>query len=177
MKNWIDNYINKNRQKLDVEEPDDQFIWEGISSELNKSKAKRIPWLKLAAVFIVLLTAGYIIIYQTLKQDNEKEYITLSDISDDLAQQENIFQLTINRQMDHIQSMEIDPEKYKAFFEEIEVLDQYFDEYLKDLQEIGNKPKLIQAMLHYYELKIRILKRMLSEIEKTKYNENKSKRL
>lgn len=177
MKNSIDNYIKKNRQKLDVEEPDDQFIWEGISSDFKKNKSKSIPWLKLAAVFIVLLTAGYIIIYQTLKQDDDKKLLTLSDVSEDLAQQENIFQLTINQQMDHIQSMEIDPEKYKTFFEEIEILDQYYNEYLKDLQEIGNKPKLIQAMLHYYELKIRILERMLSEIEKTKYNENKSKRL
>ncbi len=174
---WRDNDINKNRQKLDVEEPDDSFIWEGISSELDKGKSKRIPWLRLAAVFILLLTAGYIIIYQTLKQDEKLEYLSLSDISEDLAQQENIYQLTINQQMDHIQSMEVDPEKYKTFFEEIDVLDQYYDEYLKDLQEVGNKPKLIQAMLHYYELKIRILERMLSEIEKTKYNENKNKRL
>jgi hypothetical protein len=177
MKSWIDNYIKSNRSKLDVEDPDDQFIWDGISKELNKGRSTRIPWLRIAAVFIILLTAGYVIIYQAFKNDEENRIITLSDLSEDLAKQENMFQLTIDQHMEQIQNVEIDPELEKSFFEEIEVLDQYYDEYLQDLQELGNKPKLIQAMLHYYELKIRILERMLNEIEKTKHDENKRNKI
>lgn len=177
MKNWIDKYIKDKRTQLDIEEPDDQFIWDGISNELEKSNRNRIPWLKIAALFIIFLTAGYFIMYRFIKQDEEQKMITIADLSEELGKQENLYQLTINQQMENIQSMDVDPEVYKSFFDEIEVLDQYYDEYLKDLQEVGNKQKLIQAMLHYYELKIRILSRMLNEIEKTKHNENKSKRL
>lgn len=173
--NWLEQYIKKNRSRLDVDEPDDNFIWEGISDNLDEKKGINRMWLKIAAGFIILLACGYAIMYWTLSDSTPDNLLTLSDISEDLGNQENLFQLTIGQKMDDIKSYDVDPKEYESFFEEIEILDKYYADYLADLQEMGNHPRLIQAMLHYYELKIRILERMLNELEKKEYHENNRK--
>ncbi len=175
MMNWLEQYIKKNRKKLDIDEPDDSFIWEGISSNLDDKRGNNKLWLKIAAGFIILLASGYAIMYWTLSNNETDNLLTLSDISEDLKNQESMFQLAVNQKMDNIKSYNVDAKEYSSFFEEIEIIDKYYADYLADLQEMGNNPRLIQAMLHYYELKIRILERMLNELEKKEYHENNRK--
>lgn len=173
MKN-IEEAVKKNRALLDVEEPDDMFIWSGINRKLDKRRNMRFAALRLAAVIVLMIAIGITVLFYE-KGRQTKAMLTLSDISPALKAEENLFVLTIDERMNEIQQTGINREDYKTFFEEIEILDNYYAAYLADLQKMGNNPRLIQAMLHYYELKIRILEKMLNEIEKRKNHENKRK--
>jgi hypothetical protein len=174
MKQPIEDYVYKNRQAMDVEEPDDQFVWEGINREMNRGRRIRMQLMRVAAAFVVLIAGGYLIFSLTTRTEEPAKTITLADISEELASQENIFQLTIDQKLNEIRSYQLDEEKYARFYKELELLDELHQEYVDDLQELGNNPRLIKAMLNYYELKIRILEKLLREIEKHESHENRT---
>ncbi|MBU2650053.1 MAG: hypothetical protein KKA81_03885 [Bacteroidetes bacterium] len=171
----LEDIIRNKRPYLDVEEPDHAYIWEGIERKMEPNPKKRRHFLKIAAIALIILSAGAAIFIPSLRNQNENTFITLSDISPELKTEEMFFTQTIYHQMEEINNANIDHEQYKTFFEEIEILDNYYQEYLGDLQQMGDNPRLIKAMLHYYEMKIRILEKMLNEIEKQQYYENNRK--
>ncbi|MEA3478712.1 MAG: hypothetical protein U9R60_11070 [Bacteroidota bacterium] len=174
MKQPIEDYVYKHRQNMDVEEPDDQFVWEGISRELTRGKRIRMQFLRYAAAVLVLVAGGYLVFSLSNGNNKPARIITLADISEELASQENIFQLTIDQKLIEIQAYDVKQEDYARFYHELQLLDELQEEYINDLQEVGNNPRLIKAMLNYYELKIRILEKLLMEIEKHKSHENKT---
>ena len=174
MKQPIEEYVYKQRQAMDVEEPDDQLIWDGINHELSRGKRIRIQFMRIAASFLVLIAGGYLVFSLMVKKEEPAKLITLSDISEELASQENIFQLTIDHKLNEIQAHKVNQDDYARFYKELQLLDELQQEYIKDLQEVGNKTRLIKSMLNYYELKIRILEKLLMEIEKHESHENKS---
>jgi hypothetical protein len=172
MKNWLEKYIEGNRAYLDVEEPDDSIIWTGVSNQLNPSKNGLRTVLKMAATVAILVAFGYSLIEISDWSLSSKEMMSLSSISDDLARQEKTFQLIIYDREEEISSYDLNNQDLQAFYTEIKILDDYYEDYLQDLQEMGNHPQLIQSMLNYYELKIRILESMLNEIQKREHHEN-----
>ena len=175
MKQPIEDYVDKQRQAMDVEEPDDQFVWEGIKREMTKGQRIRMQLMRYAAAILVLVSGGYLIFSLTAREDEPARNITLADISEELASQENIFQLTIDQRLNEIQAYQVNQEDFARFYKELQLLDELQEEYIQDLQEVGNNPRLIKAMLNYYELKIRILEKLLMEIEKHESHENKTK--
>jgi len=171
----LEDIIKNKRPYLDVEEPDNEYIWEGIERKLGPKPKIRGNFLKIAAIALIIISAGSAILIPFLRKQNDNSFITLSDLSPELKTEEMFFTQTIYHQMEQINNANIDHEQYKSFFEEIEILDNYYQEYLVDLQQMGNNPRLIKAMLNYYEMKIRILEKMLNEIEKQQYYENNRK--
>jgi len=174
MKQPIEEYVYKQRKAMDIEEPDDQLVWEGINMEMTRGKRIRMQVMRYAAAMLVLIAGGYLIFSLTLKENEPARNISLADISEELASQESIFQLTIDQKLNEIQTYQVDHEKYARFYKELQLLDELQEEYIADLQEVGNSPRLIKAMLNYYELKIRILEKLLMEIEKHENHENKT---
>jgi hypothetical protein len=174
MKMPIEDYVDRHRRDMDVEEPEDQFIWEGIHRELSRGRRIRIHVMRYAVAIIILMTASYFIFSLATRKEEPATTITLADISGELASQENLFQLTIDRKLNEIKAYELEEEKYARFYKELEQLDELHQEYVADLQELGDNPRLIRAMLSYYELKIRILEKLLMEIEKQESHENKT---
>ena len=167
----FDEYIKKNRNLLDVDEPDDDLIWQGISGRLEKKKTFFSFW-KVAAAILILLTGAYFI-SRKAQPDQESVSVTLASISPELATQEKSFFLIIDQKLKELEESEINREAYAPFFEELEILDELNAEYLEDLNSGPVSPRLISALLRYYEQKIRILEQLLMEIEKNKYHENK----
>ncbi len=174
MKTGLEKYIEKNRPQLDVEEPDDLLIWEGIRSEIGKKSWKPRPgYWKIAAVIILAFTSGFFLHHQYTKYKSPQT-ITLSGISNTLAKEEAQYQLVIRRQFEQIDQFQIDRIEYQDYFRELSLLDELNTEYLHDLQELQDNPRIIEALLKYYEHKIRILEKLLNEIEKRNSHENKN---
>lgn len=167
----FDEYLKKNRNLLDVDEPDDDLIWQGISGKLEKKKSFFSFW-KVAAAVLILLTGAYFI-SRKAQPVQESVSVTLASISPELATQEKSFFLIIDQKLKELEEREINKEAYASFFEELEILDELNAEYLEDLNTGPVSPRLISALLRYYEQKIRILEQLLMEIEKNKYHESK----
>jgi len=174
MDNKLEDYIRQNRDKLDVEEPDDQFIWEGIKQQSSTRRISPAIMWKAAAVAIVLLTCAYFM-NLIINQNNTQTPFTLSNISPELAKEENLFRLVIDEKMKEIENYDIDPSDFEDIFNELDILELTNKKFLEDLKTQQGNPRLIKALLRYYELKIKILERLLTEIEKHKLYENEQK--
>lgn len=170
MKKDLEEIIKENRLRLDVEEPENDLVWEGVRGGLNK-KQKLPDWFwKVAAIFIFVVSATYFVANETSKK--QVVIVTLSDISKDLGTQEQALQQQVNLKWELVEKRlpDNDPE-IQFLINQLNELDAIYVDYQKDLNRTLDNEPVIRAMLDNYDKKIRILNRLLMEIEKEKDHE------
>jgi len=172
MQNSIEDYIENHRDVLDVETPDDEKIWKGISTELGKSRRLRIWGFRVAAVILVMVTSGVFITYVMHQRKGGVKNYSLLNVSKELGDEENYFHLTIHRKMKEVQQSGSLGEPYYSMITQLRQVDRQVETYMSDIQELGNQPKILNGIIRCYELKIRIIEKTLKEIEKNKHYEN-----
>jgi len=167
----IEEYIRKNRQNIDVENADEDYLWTGISHSINtKNNQKRFFTLKIAAAAILVITLSFIT-YQVTSLRNNQQLI-LAKIDPNLAKQEAQFQKQIKTYYQFIQKANYDEDLLATSFNDLEYIDTLISKYSEDLNKYGPNPKLVNSLMDLYQKKIRMLNRMLNEIEKTQEYEN-----
>ncbi|NQV02481.1 MAG: hypothetical protein HQ542_07535 [Bacteroidia bacterium] len=178
MKNNLESYIDKNRERLDLDSPNDELMWKNISGTLDARK-RQTGWLwKAAAIFLILLSAGSVSIYsvnRTLQQQPAR--ISLKDISQELAEEEVMLRQSVYQKMDQVKESNISPALSVELYRELHQIDIQYDAYFADLQEMGDNPKVIRGMIRCYEQKIKILEKTIHEIDKSERHENKNNTL
>lgn len=167
----LDEYIRKNRDLLDVEKPDEDFLWTGISQSLNKkSKRKSYFILKIAASVLIILGASFFA-YELISIHNNQKLI-LAKIDPDLAKQEAQFQHQIKTYYQLLENADYDKSLLETSFKDLEYIDTLINKYSADLNQFGPNPRLLNSLMDLYQKKIKLLDRMLNEIEKDKKYEN-----
>ena len=171
MKEDLEKYLKTKRLRLDVEEPEVDMIWEGVKHDLSAKKSVLPQWFwKVAAIFIFVVSASYFIINETA--GDRVVLVNLADISEDLGTQEAQLQQLVSLKWDEVQNqLPEENEEFQFLLDELKSLDEVYATYQKDLNSTVNNEPVIRAMLDYYEKKIRILNRLLLEIEKEKYHD------
>lgn len=171
MKEDLEKYLKTKRLRLDVEEPEVDMIWEGVKHDLSAKKSVLPQWFwKVAAIFIFVVSASYFIINETT--GDRVVLVNLADISEDLGTQEAQLQQLVSLKWDEVQNqLPEENEEFQFLLDELKSLDEVYATYQKDLNSTVNNEPVIRAMLDYYEKKIRILNRLLLEIEKEKYHD------
>lgn len=170
METKFEDALKKNRVLLDVDQPDDDFIWSGIQAELKPQPSIRFISWKTAAIILLALISGFIL-NSVLKPSPQHIQVTLADVSPEYAKKEKFYQASIAEKWNQIKVDNFDRKEFADIFKEIDHLEQIKAESLKDLAEIGANPRLIKTLFEYYEIKIRLLELMLAEIDKKK-NDN-----
>ncbi len=164
-------YISKNRHKLDVETPNEDYLWTGIvQSIINKKKTNRFMVFKIAASIVIVLALS-VISYQLISIRNNQQLI-LANIDPKLAKQEIQLQKQIKTYYKVLQSTNYNKYLLTNSFNDLEYIDTLINQYSIDLKRNGPNPKLINSLMDLYYKKIRLLDRMLNEIEKEKNYEN-----
>ncbi len=174
MKINLEEYLKKNRPKLDVEFPD-QSVWNGINAGItnNRTRNKSTLGWKVAAIFLFLISATYVFYNET--KNKEVIFISLSDISSELKQQETEFQNTIGVKWQQVQQvLPSDQSDFQFLFDELNYLETINTDYKSDLSLSGANEQIIRAMLDYYEKKIQLLDRLLMEAQKQQDHEDKN---
>ncbi|MFC2096180.1 hypothetical protein ACFLQ3_00600 [Bacteroidota bacterium] len=167
----IEEYIRKNRQQLDVENADEDYLWTGISHSINKrSKQGRFFTLKIAAAIILVIALSFITYQVTSLRSNQQ--LILAKIDPNLAKQEAQFQNQIKTYYQVLQKSNYDEDLLATSFNDLEYIDTLINKYSEDLSKYGPNPKLVNSLMDLYQKKIRMLNRMLNEIEKTQEYEN-----
>lgn len=167
----IDEYISKNRQEFDVEKPDVDYLWTGISQSLNTKKRQKLFFLfKIAASVIILLGIGFIA-YQMLAIRSNQELI-LAKVDPNLAKEEQQLQNQIKVYYQVLKDSDYNKDLLSENFKDLEYIDTLLKQYSNDLNQNGPNPRLLNSLMDLYEKKIRLLDRMLNEIEKDRQNEN-----
>ena len=162
---------------MDVEEPDDMFIWEGIKAGISQKHKKRVKLYWRAAAILLILISGSVMLSKLGDSQNSQGDLSLADISSDLAADQEMFQVLINAKYNEIKTYNVKLKDYPDFVDELERLEELNREFLADLQTEPANQRLIEALLNYYHQKIRILEKLLMEIEKNKSYENEGQRI
>ncbi len=165
MKTKFEDYLKHNRASLDVDEPDDDFIWSSIQNELKpKKNFQWFSW-KAAAIILMALVSGFVL-NSVMNPTPKVVQMTLADISPDDAEQQQFYQASIKERWDQINKQNIKRSDYAEIFKEMDQLEQLKAESLEDYKELGGNPRLVKTLFEYYEIKIRLLEIMLAEIDK-----------
>ena len=177
----LEKYLKNNRDKLDVESPDDSSIWEGIRSNIikektteNRSRGKIIlmRFRNIAAVVLIALLAGYVI-NDIVNNITVNRRITLNSIDSNLGKKEREYKELIRYKKQEIGSFdEIDNVIINELIEELNRLDTIYGTIMDDLNKNGYNEKIVNTIFDTYEKKIRILELIILENNKTQEHEN-----
>jgi len=170
MKINFEKYLASQRKHIDIENPDDFLIWEGIHNNLNQRKTRvhNVFW-KAAAIILFLVSATYIM-YNEFYHNTPGVYnITLSEIEPAYAERVMEYRIAIDEKWTQVQAVKHgEMKRVEVFLTELDGLDKMYREYQEDYRSYGYNEQLVRAMLDYYDKRVRILDRMLMEIQKHK---------
>jgi len=173
----LEKYLQKQREALDVESPDDQLIWEGIRTELQqvdtRSDRKRmlIRIRNIAAVAILVFSVGYMI-QDIIGDRNPGRGFTLSDIDNDLGVREQEYRTLVSFKQEEAKMFSyVDNLIIAELLEEIQKLDTIYEETMNDLGEIGYNEQVIQTIFDTYEKRIYLLELIILENNKIRNHE------
>ena len=169
----IEDLIKQRKNDLDLEQPPADS-WEVIQKQWKSQPPTRFNWWKVAAMVLLTLSLGLLIRNQTL-QEQVSELASLGDISETYQQVEDDYLMQINQIETEISFEEVAQDEDMAWMvEELKVLDEVNDLYRQDIGKI-NEDQLVEVLIDYYEKKIRLLRKIQLEIERSnkfKNNEN-----
>ena len=168
MKDELKEYIKQNRAEFELYKLEHNVLWSGIESRLDDQEATQlIPWKKLfsyAAAVLLLLSISFGYYLNEQRVENKRNGIALQDVSNDLADTEAYYSMQIDEKLSLIRL------KTRAVDSDLLVQMKIFDDdYLvlkKDLQDNADSEEVINAMIEHYRLKLAMLAKILSEIDK-----------
>ncbi len=169
MKIDLEKYLRTKRQELDVEEPDDVLLWEGIRKEIiTEKKPSGFNVWKIAAIFLAVFTVSYIL-FNEFRMEKEREF-TLSQINESLGTREKAYQEMVKLKMQdaNIQELSGIPENdiLPVLVNELYVLDTIYQDAINDLKQHGYMEQIVEIIFDTYEKRIRILEKIIMETQK-----------
>ena len=168
----LEEYIRKLRKKMDVEKPDEESIWAGISSEMSrKSHIKRMLFWKIAAAVLLAIALGVTLNNNFSGSDIQKPL--MSGLSPEMARQEKQLLEKIDTYQERLQQTNYKKTQLVTQHSELKRIDRLITQYSKDLDTYGPRPEILNTLIDLYHKKIKVMDRMLNEIQKSKSHEDK----
>lgn len=171
-----DKYFEKNKENLDIYQPDEERIWENIcrKRQTNKQLWRQIG-VKVAVAIAVVLMVGVVLRHEIIMQ---KQLDSLSAINEELAEKEKAYIQRVNQKWDELKSLPLmRMSEDDMLLEEIEILDTIYSKCLNDIKQHGYNERAVLIMLDTYEKRLRVLERLINEKRKEQRDENKSKEI
>jgi hypothetical protein len=180
----LEKYLTRQRKNLDVENPDDTAIWDGIQRRLNHdlpaekyvfTRTRLIRIRNIVATVIILFSLGYLT-NDIINRKNYSPGMILSSIDSGLGRRENDYKKLINLKTEEVRSFAgSDDVVINELFEEIKKLDLIYKQAMIDLKVLGPNEKVIHTIFSTYEQKIRLLELIILETNKTNSHGNNEK--
>ena len=106
------------------------------------------------------------------KSIHNNQQLILAKIDPNLAKQEAQFQQQIKAYYQVLEKTDFDKSTLETSFKDLDYIDTLINKYSNDLSQFGPNPRLLNNLMDLYQKKIKLLDRMLNEIEKEKRYEN-----
>ncbi len=169
----IEDIIKEQRENLDLESPPEE-IWEGIRTGWKSdSKTNSYKWWKVAAI-VFISTSVALLLYSLSLQNQVSQLASLGDISAEYKAIEDKYEreiISLETSLDLQQVSEHDD--FAWIVEEMKTLEEINELYRRDIGQNADQHQLVNALIDYYEKKIKLLKKLELEINRTqKFNEN-----
>ncbi len=149
-----------------------EAVWSQIESKSTSKKHwMSIVFNRYAAVFMIGIIVSSIWFATQNKSDKE---IYFNNLYESVLQTEKHYNQVINTQYQEVLDM---PENQKLFFkdlfDEINELDEIYEEQKEELIQSGFSENVFKSMVETQQLKLEILNVILIEFEKINHHENK----
>ncbi|WP_420318735.1 hypothetical protein [Ekhidna sp.] len=162
----IEELIKKRIDQLDRDSPSPE-LWDAIKKDWKSEKRPFSGAWKVAAVIFITISAG-LLLHNISLQNKVEELASLGDISEEYREMENQYLAQINEIESKIPIKEVrNSSDFEWIFQEMNTLDEVNMLYRKDIGMI-NKDQLVNVLIDHYEKKIRLLRKLELEIERSK---------
>jgi len=161
----LEDYIKKNKEKFAGEEPTDGHLDRFLRKLEKEEESKRtsgITFWRVAAAVIVLVTISVSVLLPRFNSPEDVQYasMSLSDVSEDLADVEMYYQSKLEREYAELNSLsETDPE-VKSYMDELENLNELYQELEEELYTSGSHEKVVIAMIENFRLRLEIIEKL-----------------
>jgi hypothetical protein len=184
MNDEFEKYVKQQRNALDTEEPKSEYLWEGVQAALLKKKYKRrVQLWRGAAVLFALITIGQLT-YRFLQPRVASNHHGPIETDETVSMQKGAFHsLEANYQKEvealenQVQSKKINPAEYAVLLGELNYIEEVEDEFKSDIPLVNDKERLAEILVDTYEKKIKLLERLLEQIERDERREQQFKEL
>lgn len=167
MKSNFEEFIEKNRELFDVQEPEaghfERFREKLDTAKTGQGKGRIIsflPWLLAAASVLLLITIS-------LTAINSKKGSELADISPEMKETQGFFESTIIKEMAGIQKIKT-PENAKIIddgLQQMKKLEVNYEILKQELKQSGQDKRVIYAMISNFQQRIEILQTIMLQLE------------
>ncbi len=155
-------FVAGNRDEFENYDLDLDQSWsqiaDGIQNQQEKQSGKKVIWFKIAASVAILIMFSAGMLYWGLGAKKEE---TLFAANPELAEAQAYYTSQIAYKMSLAQSKPGGEE----LFRDIEELDKAFADLKNDLKDNADNEEVIIAMIENYQLKLKILDRLLKELQ------------
>lgn len=181
MSEQIENFIKKHKNEFDVHEPAgdlwsklDQKLDEHCQKEKKRSKMSLVFMAtKIAAVFLLVLSFGFIWGYYKNEKANNLSYI-----NPEYAAKEVRFSSMIEDKRTELKDLKnVDPALYKTFIKEQDKLEKEYASLKKELSTTPNQDKIVKAMIRNLQSQISLLNQQINitnEVKQIKSDQNET---
>ena len=189
MSSDLEKFIRKNRGDFDDAGPSDK-VWKNIEQSLPKKKeAKRFTirdiykWSAAAAIFFAALTSVYFLLIRKPSNDElEKTSTVKTGTGEDSSRPDNFNSISIEytteikeatqevegRQKELKAAIANDPELYRKFQQDLNILDSSFRLLREQASQSVNRDVIIKAMIQNLQMQSELLGRQLMIIHEFK---------
>jgi len=171
----LERLIRNNATKLNNEMPPDGHF-DRFEMRLAKKNNVRRPtyWIGFLSGIAAVLVIGIFFFFTQKKQETTQ--FSLSTLSEQYAEVEYFYTSTINNQskkLDEITKQSGDDDQtLQLISKELEEYDQTFQQLSDELKASPNDERVISAMIKYYQTKLEIINRILTELESKNLKSN-----
>ena len=175
MSSNLEKFVNRNRSEFDTEHPNAD-VWSKIEKTLPVKKEAKVFSLKdiykfsaAAAVLCIVLTSVYFLYVRQQKNElavNDPKVTNntaqLSGITPEYAAEaKQVFNAIETRQEELKEATADNPELYKQFLDDLQLLDSTYNMLQKQAAHTPNKDVIMKAMLQNLQLQAELLYRQL----------------
>lgn len=191
MSTEMEKYIREQKERLDVEEPDNSAIWNRISDGLKEDSRRRVhdnnqllitgsdsgvwrfvTFRRIAATLLILLGLAYIA--GDIVSDRQSQNVPLATIDPRLGKRESEYVQVIEARMSRVNLSGSQNLVINELIKELGEQDIAYREAISDLESMGNNERLVNTIFSIYERKIKLLERIIMETNKEEiYDENR----
>ncbi|MBU0765868.1 MAG: hypothetical protein KJ607_13670 [Bacteroidetes bacterium] len=184
-KDRLEKFILENRDAFDMYEPGPE-VWKRISRRENVQKTRRflwgnIVWKAAAAVAIFIGSYFFYKMVGSPQIENAGNIIPGSEkniVIPELAEAEGYYNQMVSLRMNEIsQYASIYPDIEQEIRVDLTELDSICAELKKDLKDNIDNEEIINAMIHNYRLKLKVLEDILEYIRISDENENSHEKI
>lgn len=164
MSDNLKEWVSQQRDEFEVYPFDEEIGWSEISDQIRTvpRRSSKVVMLVAASVSIALVSLASVFFLVT-ERDQPL-------VSSEWMEAEGFYQKQINSKM-HLVKSKLDDQ---ILLEDLKQMDQVFKELKKDLRDDADNEEVVAAMIDNYRLKLKILERILDELEEESDEENKN---